>query len=148
MHMNKESKKLGRGLSSLLSSHNNRNDNPGDKTFKLINISSVEANSQQPRKNFAKEELETNPIMITDFYKDMLLDFESLGTNTHQIGIGNILHFDARKCNICLEEMKPSHSQKFYKCNKHKGHSRCVKGYYESVRNDSRYICPLRCPKP
>ena len=56
--MNKESKRLGRGLSSLLSSHNNRNDNPGDKTFKLINISSVKANSQQPRKNFAKEELE------------------------------------------------------------------------------------------
>ena len=103
---------------------------------------------QEIKKKKEKRELETNPIMITDFYKDMLLDFESLGTNTHQIGIGNILHFDARKCNICLEEMKPSHSQKFYKCNKHKGHSRCVKGYYESVRNDSRYICPLRCPKP
>ena len=56
--MNKESKKLGRGLSSLLSPHNNRNDNLGDKTFKLINISSVEANAQQPRKNFSKEELE------------------------------------------------------------------------------------------
>ena len=56
--MNKESKKLGRGLSSLLSPLNNRNDNLGDKAFKLINISSVEANTQQPRKKFSKEELE------------------------------------------------------------------------------------------
>ena len=48
-NMHKESKKLGRGLSSLLSPHNNRNDNLGDKTFKLINISLVEANAQQPR---------------------------------------------------------------------------------------------------
>jgi ParB family chromosome partitioning protein len=80
--MNKDSKKLGRGLSSLLSSHNNRNDNPGDKTFKLINISSVEANSQQPRKNFAKEELENlsfsikskgvlQPIIVREKSKDL-----------------------------------------------------------------------------
>ena len=80
--MNKESKKLGRGLSSLLSPHNNRNDNLGDKTFKLINISSVEANSQQPRKNFAKEELENlsasikakgflQPILVREKNKDL-----------------------------------------------------------------------------
>ena len=56
--MNKESKKLGRGLSSLLSPHTNRIDNLEGETFKLINISSIEANSQQPRNNFAKEELE------------------------------------------------------------------------------------------
>ena len=65
MSMNKESKKLGRGLSSLLSPHNNRNDNLEDKTFKLINISSVEANPQQPRKNFAKEELEIEGVVLT-----------------------------------------------------------------------------------
>ena len=80
--MNKESKKLGRGLSSLLSPHNNTNDNLGDKTFKLINISSVEANSQQPRKNFAKEELENlsasikskgvlQPILVREKNKDL-----------------------------------------------------------------------------
>ena len=80
--MNKESKKLGRGLSSLLSPHNNRNDNLADETFKLINISSVEANSQQPRKNFAKEELEElsasikskgvlQPILVREKNKDL-----------------------------------------------------------------------------
>ena len=80
--MNKESKKLGRGLSSLLSPHNNRNDNLGDKTFKLINISSIEANSQQPRKNFAKEVLEDlsasikskgvlQPILVREKNKDL-----------------------------------------------------------------------------
>ena len=40
--MNKESKKLGRGLSSLLSPHNNRNDNLGDKTFLSIAAIAVE----------------------------------------------------------------------------------------------------------
>jgi len=89
---------------------------------------------QQIKKKKERKELEINPVLITDFYKDMLLDFESLGTNTHHIGIGNILFFEAKKCNICLEEMRPSHSQTFYQCKKHKGHSRCVKGYYESVR--------------
>ena len=80
--MNKESKKLGRGLSSLLSPHNNRNDNLGNKDFKLINISSVEANAQQPRKNFSKEELENlsasikskgvlQPILVREKNKDL-----------------------------------------------------------------------------
>ena len=80
--MNKESKKLGRGLSSLLSSHNNTSDNLGDKTFKLINISSVEANAQQPRKNFSKQELENlsasiksegvlQPILVREKNKDL-----------------------------------------------------------------------------
>ena len=80
--MNKESKKLGRGLSSLLSPHSNKNDNLGDKNFKLINISSVEANAQQPRKNFSKEELENlsvsikskgvlQPILVREKNKDL-----------------------------------------------------------------------------
>ena len=56
--MNKENSKLGRGLSSLLSPHNNNNDNLGSKNFKLLNITSVEVNDKQPRKKFAKEELE------------------------------------------------------------------------------------------
>jgi len=80
--MNKVSKKLGRGLSSLLSPHNSRNDNLGDKTFKLINISSIEASAQQPRKNFVKEELENlsasiksegvlQPILVREKNKDL-----------------------------------------------------------------------------
>ena len=80
--MNKESKKLGRGLSSLLSPHSNTNDNLGDKNFKLINISSVEPNAQQPRKNFSKEELENlsasikskgvlQPILVREKNKDL-----------------------------------------------------------------------------
>ena len=56
--MNKEISKLGRGLSSLLSSSNIENQEIAEKTYKLINISSIKANSQQPRKNFAKDELE------------------------------------------------------------------------------------------
>ena len=80
--MNKESKKLGRGLSSLFSPHTNRIDNLEDETFKLINISSVEANAQQPRKNFSKEELENlsasikskgvlQPILVREKNKDL-----------------------------------------------------------------------------
>ena len=53
--MNNNRNKLGRGLTSLLSSGTN---NFSDKTFKLINISSIFANSQQPRKNFRKDELQ------------------------------------------------------------------------------------------
>ena len=51
--MNLENKKLGRGLGSLLP--------PGqsseDKNFKFINISQIQANEKQPRKEFNKEEL-------------------------------------------------------------------------------------------
>ena len=57
--MNKENSKLGRGLSSLFSSTNKEEDDTSsDKIFKLINISSITSNSQQPRKNFIKDELE------------------------------------------------------------------------------------------
>tara|TARA_B100001971_G_C18115722_1_gene496692 strand:- start:114 stop:953 length:840 start_codon:yes stop_codon:yes gene_type:complete len=53
--MNKNSNKLGRGLTSLLSSNTS---NSPDRIFKLINISSIFANSNQPRKNFGKDELQ------------------------------------------------------------------------------------------
>ena len=49
-----ENKKLGRGLGSLLSS----GIKTEDKNFKFINISEIQANPNQPRKNFKKEELE------------------------------------------------------------------------------------------
>ena len=51
----KNSSKLGRGLTSLLSSNTS---NSPDRIFKLINISSIFANSHQPRKNFGKDELQ------------------------------------------------------------------------------------------
>ena len=53
--MNNNSSKLGRGLTSLLSSNTS---NLPDRIFKLINISSIFANSHQPRKNFGKDELQ------------------------------------------------------------------------------------------
>ena len=56
--MNKENSKLGRGLSSLLSSSKTNDQEPEERNFKLINTSSIVANSKQPRKNFPKEELE------------------------------------------------------------------------------------------
>ena len=56
--MNKDTKKLGRGLSSLFSSGNVKDDDLDTKLFKLINTSSIIANSQQPRKKFGKNELE------------------------------------------------------------------------------------------
>ena len=53
--MNNNTSKLGRGLTSLLSSNTS---NLPDRTFKLINISSIFANLHQPRKNFGKDELQ------------------------------------------------------------------------------------------
>ena len=50
-----ENKKLGRGLGALLSSGKNEKNN---QNFKLINISEIKANKNQPRKDFKKEELE------------------------------------------------------------------------------------------
>ena len=50
-----ENKKLGRGLGALLSSGKNEKSN---QNFKLINISEIKANKDQPRKDFKKEELE------------------------------------------------------------------------------------------
>ena len=53
--MNQESSKLGRGLSALLSGKTN---NPQyDKKFKMINITSIQPNTNQPRKNFKENEL-------------------------------------------------------------------------------------------
>jgi ParB family chromosome partitioning protein len=51
--MNLENKKLGRGLGSLLSSGTKEN-----KDFKFINTSEIQANLNQPRKNFKKEGLQ------------------------------------------------------------------------------------------
>ena len=50
--MNKENTKLGRGLSSLLSSGKEKQQD--SKIFKIVSISSIEANLQQPRKKFGK----------------------------------------------------------------------------------------------
>ncbi len=50
-----ENKKLGRGLGALLSSGKNEKN---IQNFKLINISEIKANKDQPRKDFKKEELE------------------------------------------------------------------------------------------
>ena len=50
-----ENKKLGRGLGALLSSGKNEKN---IQSFKLINISEIKANKDQPRKDFKKEELE------------------------------------------------------------------------------------------
>ena len=52
--MNSENKKLGRGLGALLSPGKNKED----KSFKFINISEIQANLNQPRKNFKKKDLE------------------------------------------------------------------------------------------
>ena len=54
--MNKENTKLGRGLSSLLSSGKEKQQD--SKIFKIVSISSIEANIQQPRKRFGKNEIE------------------------------------------------------------------------------------------
>ena len=50
-----QNKKLGRGLGALLSSGKNEKN---IQNFKLINISEIKANKDQPRKDFRKEELE------------------------------------------------------------------------------------------
>ena len=57
--MKKDINKLGRGLSSLLSPNKQTNeDETNSDNFKLLPISSIIANSNQPRKKFNKEELE------------------------------------------------------------------------------------------
>jgi len=54
--MNQESSKLGRGLSALLSSKDNTLSN--SKDFKIVNITSLQPNKEQPRTIFNKNELE------------------------------------------------------------------------------------------
>ncbi|MDC0057074.1 ParB/RepB/Spo0J family partition protein [Alphaproteobacteria bacterium] len=58
--MNSENKKLGRGLGALLPSGQNKED----KSFKFINISEIQANINQPRKNFKKEDLKELALSI------------------------------------------------------------------------------------
>jgi len=57
--MNTENKKLGRGLGALLPSGKNKED----KSFKFINVSEIQANLNQPRKNF-KDDLEELALSI------------------------------------------------------------------------------------
>ena len=54
--MNQESSKLGRGLSVLLSSKDSALSN--SKDFKIVNITSLQPNKEQPRTTFNKNELE------------------------------------------------------------------------------------------
>ena len=57
--MSKENNRLGRGLSSLLSPKTKKEDlGKISYPYKSINISSIDANTDQPRKNFKKRELE------------------------------------------------------------------------------------------
>ena len=58
--MNAENKKLGRGLGALLPSGKNKED----KSFKFINVSEIQANLNQPRKNFKKDDLEELALSI------------------------------------------------------------------------------------
>ena len=60
--MNNESSKLGRGLSALLSSKDSEYSE--SKGFKIVNVTSLRPNKEQPRKKFNKDELEqlTNSI--------------------------------------------------------------------------------------
>jgi len=59
--MNQVNKKLGRGLSSLLSSSNS---NSNIENLKYLNISLLVANKEQPRKKFDKKELEDLAVSI------------------------------------------------------------------------------------
>ncbi len=59
--MNQENKKLGRGLSSLLTSNENYINN---EKLKYLNTSSLIANKEQPRKNFDKNELKDLAVSI------------------------------------------------------------------------------------
>ena len=54
--MNQESSKLGRGLSALLSGKDSALSN--SKDFKIVNITSLQPNKEQPRTIFNKNELE------------------------------------------------------------------------------------------
>ena len=54
--MKQEPSKLGRGLSALLSGK--ENETPESKSYKIINITSLQPNKEQPRRRFNKKELE------------------------------------------------------------------------------------------
>ena len=55
--MNQESNKLGKGLSALLFNKDKENEFSESKEFKLVNISSLQPNKEQPRKKFNHHEL-------------------------------------------------------------------------------------------
>ena len=59
--MNKENKKLGRGLSALFTIDEK---NINKENLKNLNTSSLIANKAQPRKNFHKDELENLAVSI------------------------------------------------------------------------------------
>ena len=54
--MKQESSKLGRGLSALLSGK--ENETPESKGYKVVNITLLQPNKEQPRRRFNKKELE------------------------------------------------------------------------------------------
>jgi ParB family transcriptional regulator, chromosome partitioning protein len=77
--MNLENKKLGRGLGSLLPSGGF--EKTTDKNFKMINISEIHANKDQPRKNFKKEDLQdlSNSIKAKGLLQPIIVRISSAG---------------------------------------------------------------------
>ena len=82
--MNIENKKLGRGLGSLLSSETTKDD----KNFKFINISEIQANQKQPRKNFNKEDLEALACSIKSQGVLQPIIVRSINNNSYEIVAG------------------------------------------------------------
>ena len=82
--MNIENKKLGRGLDSLLSSETTKDD----KNFKFINISEIQANQKQPRKNFNKEDLEALACSIKSQGVLQPIIVRSINNNSYEIVAG------------------------------------------------------------
>jgi len=71
--MNKESSKLGRGLSALLSGKDDEFSE--SKGFKILNITSLHPNNEQPRKKFNKDDLEelANSIKFTGMLQPIIV---------------------------------------------------------------------------
>ena len=82
--MNIENKKLGRGLGSLLPLETTKDD----KNFKFINISEIQANQKQPRKNFNKEDLEALACSIKSQGVLQPIIVRSINNNSYEIVAG------------------------------------------------------------
>ena len=82
--MNAENKKLGRGLGALLPSGKNKED----KSFKFINVSEIQANLNQPRKNFKKYDLEELALSIKSQGSLQPIVVRLLSSNNYEIIAG------------------------------------------------------------
>ena len=75
--------------------------------------------------------IEENPIIMTAEFSELLQSFDSIATNKKSRGLNGLRTKPEKdNCCICFSVMNTRNPMMWFRCKRHKGHSRCVNAYY------------------